>query len=241
MKKNIIISAFIASAFCLSASIPDELTEDFGQTEISASDPEYEWSQIDTKQIKVGFKSQSLQFESKQMNGFAYSVVELPIDPENNTDFLFGVNLTSYKVSGTNDKIANQLVSKSNNPNGSSIYHLIKGSFGLIFDYQDIHNYKAIAISQKEYQYYVMKDGTYSMIKSGPVKYTGDSFKLLMKRENGGAEFILNGIEVCKLRKLALTSSYFGVFINGKGKAEMPSFIFYVPAQEETEQSTSTT
>ncbi len=216
MKKVIILSALSAIALVVSASIPNQLSDEYGQTVFSVSDPEYEWSQMDTKQIKVGFKSQSLQFESKQDKGFAYSVVELPVTVEDNTEFLFGISLNGFK------------------PND-------KNCFGMIFDYQDIRNYKAIAISKKEYQYYVVKDGVASMIKSGPVKHKGDSFKLIMKRENGGIEFQLNDIEVCKLRKIKLTSSYFGVFINGKGKAEMPSFMLYVPEQEDVEQPTSNT
>ena len=210
MKKFILFSAFISIALVMTASIQDELTEELGQIQFSASDPEYEWSQIDTKQIKVGFKSQSLQLESKLMDGFAYSVVELPINVEDNAEFIFGFNLNGFK------------------PTEAS-------KFGMIFDYQDIRNYKALAISKKEYQYYGIKDGVASLIKSGPVKYKEDFFILIMKRENGGIEFWLNDIEVCKLRKIILSSSYFGVFINGKGKAEMPSFIMYVPEQEDTE------
>ncbi|MCH5216764.1 MAG: hypothetical protein J1F10_07455 [Muribaculaceae bacterium] len=246
MKKLIILSTFIAIAFVISASIPDELTEEYGQTIFSVSDPEYEWSQIDTKQIKVGFKSQSLQFESKQNNGFAYSVVELPINVEDNAEFLFGINLKGFKPNDSSkeekfskeNKFISKAASKAENVDATN---MINSSFGMIFDYQDIRNYKGLAISKKEYQYYMVKDGIVSMVKRGPVKYEGDIFKLIMRRENGGIEFLLNGIEVCNLRKIKLTSSFFGVFINGKGKAEMPSFIMYISEQEDTEQSTSNT
>lgn len=222
-------------------AIPDEFGDEYGQVEFSATDPEYEWSQIDSKQIKVGFKSQSLQLESKSLDGFAYSVTELPINVEDTPEFLFGFTLNGFKPgdSSKNEKLASALLSKANNANASNV--MMMGSFGMLFDYQDIRNYKAIAIFQKTFQYYVVKDGVPSMIKSGPVKYKGNSFNLIMKRENGGIEFLLNGIEVCKLRKITLTSSYFGVFINGKGKAEMPSFMMYIPEQEDTEQSTSNT
>lgn len=217
----------IALVVSVSASAQDDITEEYGQV-IPASDTEYEWSQTDTKRIKVGFsKSQSLQFESKIDFGFAYSVVELPIDVEDNGEFLFGFNLKGFKPSGSSKKLK-----------GSG---LIASGFGMMFDYQDDRNYKGIIISQKAYQYFVVKDGTSSMVKSGPVKYKGDSYKLIMKRENGGVEILLNGIEVCKLRKITLSSSYFGVFIQGKGKAEMPSFIMHIPEQEESEESTSTT
>lgn len=211
----LIIGMLIASSVASYASIPDNL-EEYGQVEFSTTDPEYEWSQADSKQIKVSLKSQFLELESKNDDGLAYSVVELPIDVEDNAEFLFGFSLNGFK------------------PND-------KSGFGMFFDYLDIRNYKAIVISKKEYQYFVVKDGVASMVKSGPVKHKGDSFKLIMRRENGGIEIQLNGIEVCKLRKIRLTSSYFGVFINGKGKARMPSFMMYIPEQDDTEQSTSNT
>lgn len=217
MKKTIlIICALISFALTASATIPEVLTEEYGQTIFSVSDPEYEWSQIDSKKIKVEMKSQSLVFESKDEGGFAFSVSELPIDVVELPEFLFGINLKNLKIDD-------------------------KNSFGMIFDYQDMRNYKGISISKKQYSYYTVKDGVLSVVKNGPVKYKGNNFALQLKRENGGIEFVLNGIEVCKLRKISLTSSYFGAFVNGKAKAEMPTFIMYIPEQEDTEQSTSNT
>ena len=210
------LGVIIASSLNSYATRPEDLNEEYGQVVFSANDPEYEWTQIDTKQIKVSFTSQSLQFESKDDTGVAYSVAELPISVEDTPEFIFGFNLKGFR------------------PSDNRV-------FGMIFDYQDIRNYKAIAISKKTYQYYVVKDGVTATVKSGPVKFKGDSFKLIMRRENGGIEFQLNGIEVCKLRKISLTSSFFGVFISGKGTAEMPDFIMYVPEQEDTEVSTSNT
>ncbi|MGM9844829.1 MAG: hypothetical protein ACI30K_01175 [Muribaculaceae bacterium] len=61
----------------------------------------------------------------------------------------------------------------------------------------------------------------------------------MAKRDNGGLEFFLNGLQVCRLRKIVLSSSYCGVSIGGKCKAELRSFIMYIPAQEDTEQSTT--
>lgn len=228
----------IASSLVSHASLPNDL-EEYGQVEFSPTDPEYEWSQIDSKQIKVEFKSQTLMFESKKFDGFAYSVTELPINVEDTPEFMFGFTLNGFRPSdkSKNEALASRLMSKA----GNSDNIIMMGSFGMLFDYQDIRNYKAIAIFQKTFQYYVVKDGILSMVKSGPVKHKGDSFKLIMLRENGGIEFLLNGIEVCKLRKINLSSSFFGVCINGKGKAEMPSFIMYIPEQEDTEQSTSNT
>lgn len=217
MKKAIIIfGAFLAITLVASASISDELNDEYGQTIFSVTDPEYEWSQIDTKQVKVELKSQGLILESKIDDGFAFSVSELPIDVEELPEFLFGFNLRDMKVDN-------------------------KNHFGMIFDYENTRNYKGISISKKQYNYFSVNNGVYSTIKSGPVKYKGNDFRLILKRENGGIEFVLNGIEVCRLRKISLISSYFGVFVSGKAKAAMPEFIMYIPEQEDTEQSTSNT
>lgn len=228
----------IVSSLVSHASLLDNL-EEYGQVEFSPTDPEYEWSQIDSKQIKVRLKSQKLMIESNKIDGFAYSVTELPINVEDTPEFIFGFTLNGFKPSNNskNEKLASKLRSKED----YSDICLMMGSFGMLFDYQDIRNYKAIAIFQNTFQYYVVKDGIPSMVKSAPVKHKGNTFKLIMLRENGGIRFQLNGIEICKLRNITLTSSYFGVFINGKGKAEMPSFMMCIPEQEDTEQSTSNT
>lgn len=217
MKKiTFLVIALFAAVPNIYASLPEELTEECGQTAFSVTDPEYEWSQTDTKHVKVNLTSKGLFLESKNEDSFAFSVSELPIDIEELPEFLFGFKLSNMKIDN-------------------------KNRFGMIFDYQDIRNYKGISILKKQYEYFTVIDGVYSAIKSGPVKYKGSDFTLILKRENGGIEFSLNGIEVCKLRKIKLTSSYFGVFIGGKAKAIMPEFILYIPQQEDTEQSTTNT
>lgn len=217
MKKiTFLVIALFATVPNVYASLTEELTKEYGQTAFSVTDPEYEWSQTDTKHVKVNLTSKGLFLESKNEDGFAYSVSELPIDSEELPEFLFGFKLSNMKIDN-------------------------KNRFGMFFDYQDIRNYKGISISKKRYEYFTVTDGVYSPIKSGPVKYKGSDFTLILKRENGGIEFSLNGIEVCKLRKIKLTSSYFGVFIGGKAKAIMPEFILYIPQQEDTEQSTTNT
>ena len=144
----------------------------------------------------------------------AFSVVELPIGVENNVEFIFGVDLEGPKLNDNN-------------------------GVGMIFDYQDNRNYKAMMISKKQYCYIVVKDGISSTVRTGLVKYKGNKYQLILKRENGGAVFLLNGIEICKLRRISLTSSYFGVFVSGKAKTILSNFIMFVPDQEDTEQSTT--
>lgn len=214
----IILPMLITSTFAATAapSIPDEMLvgAEADNHTIAVTDPEYEWSQTDTKKAKVEFKAQSLALESKDDKGMAYSVVELPINVENDAEFAFGLNLNGPKLEDSKN-------------------------FGMLFDYQDMRNYKCLQIGKKQFAYIVVKDGIESIVKTGPVKHKGSSFSLVAKRDNGGLEFFLNGLQVCRLRKITLSSSYCGVSIGGKCKAELRSFIMYVPAQDDTEQSTT--
>lgn len=214
-KTTILIGAFLAVVPTASAYIPDDFNYESENCVFSVADPEYEWSQTDTKQIKVELKSHFLLLESKADNGFAYSVSELPFNAEDTPEFIFGIDL-NLKIDNNNH-------------------------FGMIFDYQDNRNFKGISISKKQYEYFVVKDGGYSAVKNGLVKYKGNDVKLILRRENGGIKFVLNGIEICKLRRISLTSSYFGAFVRGKAKAAMTDFIMYIPEQEDSEQSTSNT
>lgn len=215
---TVLLQILMASATAAMAapSIPDEalIGAEADNHTIAVTDPEYEWSQTDTKKAKVEFKAQSLALESKDDKGMAYSVVELPINVENNAEFAFGLNLNGPKVEDSK-------------------------SFGMLFDYQDMRNYKCLQIGKKQFAYIVVKDGIESIVKTGPVKHKGSSFSLVAKRDNGGIEFFLNGLQVCRLRKITLSSSYCGVCIGGKAKAELRSFIMYIPEQEDTEQSTT--
>ncbi|MDE5784196.1 MAG: hypothetical protein K2H97_07775 [Prevotella sp.] len=212
------LSMFVASSVATFANnvysaieLPDA---DSTNVVFSVSDPEFEWSQTDTKKIKVLLNAEGLKFESKEDDGVALSIVELPINVENNREFIFGVNIQGPKLDD-------------------------KKSFGLLFDYEDGRNYKGLTIFKKQYEYFVVKDGVRSSVKTGLVKFKGTTYKLNVKRENGGMEFTLNDIEVCKLRRISIASSYFGVYICGKMKALMPDFIMYVPDQEDIEQSTT--
>ncbi|MGM9861743.1 MAG: hypothetical protein ACI30W_04030 [Muribaculaceae bacterium] len=215
---TILLQILMASATAAMAapSIPDEaiIGAEAANHAIAVTDPEYEWSQTDTKKAKVEFKSQSLVLESKDDKGAAFSVVELPINVEDNAEFAFGLNLDGPKVDDSK-------------------------SFGMLFDYQDMRNYKCLQIGKKQYAYIVVKDGTDSIVKTGPVKHKGSSFSLVAKRENGGIEFFLNGLQVCRLRKITLSSSYCGVCVCGKAKAELRSFMMYVPEQDDSEQATT--
>lgn len=219
MKKSffctIIFIAFSTVIFANKIYSTLELPDDDSiNTVFSVSDSEYEWSEIDKKKIKVLLNSKGLEFESKEDDGVAWSIVELPINVENNREFIFGVNIQGPKLDD-------------------------QKSIGMLFDYEDNRNHKGITIFKKQYEYFVVKDGVRSSVKTGLVKIKGNTYKLNLKRENGGIEFTLNDIEVCKLRRISINNSYFGVYIKGKMKALMPNFIMYVPEQEDIEQSTT--
>lgn len=178
------------------------------------SDPEYDWSQFDTKKISVEIKHEGIVMTSKEDDGVAFTIAELPIDVDHNSEFLFGVTLLGPKLDE-------------------------KKSIGLIFDYEDARNYKGIAIFKKQFEYFVVKDGTRSSVKTGLVKMKGGAYTITMQRQDGKVEFKLNDLELCVLKKVSITNAMFGAFIQGKMKAVMPVFYMYNAEREDTEQSTT--
>lgn len=190
--------------------------ENQGNTNIifSPTDPEYDWSQTYSKNIKVESKNVGFLMESKEENGTAFTIAELPIDIEDNCDFMFGVTLSGPKLDD-------------------------KKSLGIIFDYEDARNYKGLAIFKKQFDYFVVKDGTMSSVKTGLVKMKGNTYTISMYRKNGKVEFKLNDLEICTLKKVSITNSMFGAFIHGKMKAIMPYFYMFNPEHMDTEQSTT--
>lgn len=180
----------------------------------NVSDPEYDWTQTNTKKIKVELKGEVLLLTSKEEDGVAFTIAELPIDIEENSDFMFGVKLVGPKLDD-------------------------KKSLGLIFDYENERNYKGLAIYKKQFNYFVVKDGTLSSVKSGLVKMKGNTYKIVMTRKNGKVEFTLNDLEICILKKVSISNAMFGAFIHGKMTAMMPCFYMHNSEREDTEQSTT--
>lgn len=181
---------------------------------VDISDPLYEWSEMDSKLAKVQLTSGGLLLESKKDEITAFSIAELPISLEENSEFVFGATFTGVK------------------PNENK-------SVGLIFDYEDARNYKGIAVFKKQFNYFVVKDGIATPIKTGLVKMKGNVLTLLMVRKNGKIEFLLDGLEICTAKRVSITSPIFGMFVQGKMKAIVPEFFMGNILPEETEQSTT--
>lgn len=180
----------------------------------NVSDPEYDWSQSHDKKISVEINNEGLVLSSKEDDGMAFTIAELPIDIEENNEFMFGVTLIGPKIDD-------------------------KKNLGLIFDYENARNYKGIAIYKKQFDYFVVKDGTLSSVKTGLVKIKGNTYTITMERKNGKVEFKLNDLELCVLKKVSITNAMFGAYIKGKMKAIMPIFYMYNAEREDSEQSTT--
>lgn len=181
---------------------------------IDISDPQYEWSETDSKLAKVQLTSGGLLLESKADNGVAFSIAELPINLEENSEFVFGATFTGVKLNE-------------------------KKMVGLIFDYEDARNYKGIAVSKKQFEYFVVKEGIATPVKTGLVKTKDGRLVLNMVRKNGKIEILLDGLEICTLKRVSITSPMFGMFVQGKMKATVPDFVMDNIVADDTEQSTT--
>lgn len=190
--------------------------ESFRSFLYSMDDTQFDWSQSENKKVKVMLKNQGLILESKEKDETAWSVVELPINLEHE-DFIYGVTFLNTDL-------------------GDDV------SIGLLFDYENNHNYKGIGISKKQFRYFSCKDNVTSDIQTGLIKYKGKGkvLNLLMERKQGKLFLYLNDIEIAKFNRVKIENEFFGIYLAGKGKTTVPYFIFNIPQKDGvSEQSTS--
>lgn len=183
----------------LGVSESDEVKSSASENSYDPSDPIYDWSQVDTKKVKVELKRDGLVLESKNDESFAMTIAELPINIDEQADFMYGVTLNGPKLDD-------------------------KSSLGIIFDYENARNYKGMAIFKKQFEYFIVKDGVLSSVKTGLVKMKGNTYTIMMTRKNGKTEFTLNDLELCTLKNITLTNEMFGAYVRGKLKVTMSRF-----------------
>ncbi|MDE6340115.1 MAG: hypothetical protein K2K97_10085 [Muribaculaceae bacterium] len=191
----------------------EAVVNDANDKSFSTTDPQLEWSQFKGKKGSAVISDKGLVLECKNADYYVTSITELSFNTETD-NFGFSANFIGPKLS--NDT-----------------------KVGIVFDYSDSRNYKAITISKEQYSYFVVKDGMSSTVKTGLVKYVGSAYSLFMKKEADKIIFYLNGIEFAKFSRIKIESPYLGVMLEGKGKTLIPSFTFEIEDQAEQEESTT--
>lgn len=181
----------------------------------SMGETQVEWSQVDAKTGKAVIEEKGLKIENKDGKEPVLSVAEFAFDPQDSA-FEFGLRFTETKAE-------------------ESKY------VGLVFDYHNNRNFKAIVVSRKNYIYYAMENGEASVIKTGLVKPGKTIETITIKRNESNLDLILNGMEVATLKHVVMTSTVMGVIVVDKFKAICSGYMFNVfdTEQDDTEQSTS--
>lgn len=181
---------------------------------ISFDNPDYEWSQFDTKDAKAILKGNGLLLESSKSDRTVLSVAEFPIDLDN-PEFSYKVIFTSANL-GDNKYV------------------------GLVFDYLNDRNYKAVMVNKKTFTYFTVEKGETSVVKQGLVKSGMFASILSISLQGEKMEIKLNDLEVSAINRVKITSPILGVMISGKMKAFCSGFYFAVPEPNENiEQSTT--
>lgn len=187
-------------------------------------DSQYEWSQFDNKNASAIMNEYGLLLKSKNNNSSSISIIELPIDVEND-NFTYGV----YAMWLSKNK---------------------EGGIGLVFDYEDNHNYKAIIINQKNYDYVNVKNNDIHVVKSGLVKisskeknkgFNGNKGLLYLeiKKEGDVIKFFINDVEFGKFKNVKINNNNFGIITVGKQELLVPKFFFMTGEMENEEESTT--
>lgn len=182
----------------------------------SVSDPMYEWSQYEEKEMSsILTKDNILELENKNPNTAALAFMELPMSL-NDDDFV--VNLLIGKTSIKSD--------------GSFIKS--DSSFGVIFNYKNDRNYTMLKFDEKQMTIYECESGNIAVIKRviykinkfydelihSDLDYKSDKSNILVsiERKNGKIQFAINGLYICSLKNYEIQYPTFGVASIGKNK-----------------------
>lgn len=174
-------------------------------------DPAYEWSQFDDKKGKAIMKQGMLLIESKDDKGSVASVVELDQDPAANFAFLVVLSAKPEE----------------------------NAEVGVVFDYKDNRNFKAILFSKKNFVYETVNGGEVSIVKQGFVKPGKEISVIQMDRNGDKVDVYLNGMDVTTLKRVDIETTNFGVVVTGKYKASVRGFYYKsLDNGDDIEQST---
>lgn len=178
------------------------------------SDPNFEWSQFEEKEVKAELKGDKLVIESRKDNKGTWSSAEFPIDVQGDN---FKVTLT-----GTYDKAENEK------------------QFGIIFDIKNDRNYKLIIFGKKQFSYMVCENGELSTVKRSLVKLPKSKLvSISIEKIGSTVDVYLNDAEVTKLKNIDMNYPTFGFYVCGKNKFIAQGFSYQIAEAEETEQSTT--
>ncbi|MDE5812277.1 MAG: hypothetical protein K2H61_08265 [Muribaculaceae bacterium] len=178
------------------------------------TDPMYEWTQFDNATGSVKMEQSGLILDSRNALLSSMSVTDLQFDPKDSS-FEFG--LSFYMTPAEDNKYV-----------------------GMVLDYENNKQYKAIIFSKKEFIYYTVDKGESSVIKQGLVKPGKFIHTIYAKYEGSVLKILLNGLEVTTLSRVTISSPIFGVIVSGKRKAICDGFYFnIIDEQDGQEQSTS--
>lgn len=179
--------------------IPSKITcEPF--TDIT--DPMHEWTQYDNKTGSVRMYQSGLVFNSKTTVVSPLSVTDFQFNPQE-SNFEFG--LSFYKTLAEDNKYV-----------------------GMVLDYENNKQFKAIVFSKKEFIFYTVDKGEISVVKQGLVKPGKFINTIYAKYEGSELKVLLNGLEVTTLNRISISSSLCGVIVSGKRSAICDGFYFNI-------------
>lgn len=199
-----------------SASFSEESGEPYeGGKMVDITDPEFEWTQSNTKNACSLMTEYGLMLKNKKGGIITLSTIDLPFDVEND-EFTY-----SLEIILTGKKIAKDCC------------------LGIVFDYEDNRNYKAIIINDSQYSYINIKESVEHIKKTGLIKLPEQTFVMSIKREGDIIYFNIGDIGYAKLTNVEIKHDKFGVLASGKQEVYIPKFLFDIAEMEESEQSTT--
>lgn len=181
---------------------------------VLTSDPEFEWMQFDEKAGKAMLTKKGLELESKKDNNLIFSCCDLPL---NVIDDDFSVIF-------------------SMNPDGFSD----EKPFGIVYDYENDRNFKALLVFKKGFQLVEMAKGELSISRKGVYKAKNKKTMLIgITKENGKLTFTINGLQLATLKKVDIANPSFGFIVGNKAKLTCNYLVYAIAPREDPDDPTA--
>lgn len=181
---------------------------------VLTSDPEFEWMQFDEKTGKAMLTKKGLELESKKDGSLIFSCCDLPVNVvDDDFSVIFSMNPDGF----SDDK-----------------------PFGIVYDYENDRNFKALLIFKKGFQLVEMAKGEMSVSRKGVYKAKNKKSMLIgITKENGKLVFSINSLPLATLKKVDLTNSSFGFIVGNKAKLTCNYLAYAIAPRDDSDAPTA--
>ena len=196
----------------LSLSAQDKELEKYAPEVQEISSPDFEWGQFDSKKARCRFKKNALELECRVNGDYACTYTELELDPIN-VDFILSFQMEVDKLDDNH-------------------------CFGIVFDYKNLKNFKALCFGKKQFAVVTYEDGDRAIVKEGLYKLDNKKEPMItLKKKGKRLDFYVGNqyLSLTTLKNCEITSPSIGFYVENVTKISATGLGYRVILHNEEE------